>query len=49
MNAKVAVWLLKQRLSIFSELDNVFDAENSDLLGSQLPGRWWMGGLKFIL
>lgn len=46
MNAKVAIWILKQRFSIFTELDNVFNTAASDLLGSQLPGSWWMGGIK---
>jgi vitamin B12 transporter len=49
MNAKVAVWLLKQRLCIFTELDNVFNSRSSDLLGSQLPGSWWIGGIRMNL
>jgi iron complex outermembrane receptor protein len=48
MNAKASIWLMKDRLSVFTELDNVFNAKASDLLGSQLPGSWWMGGLKMI-
>jgi iron complex outermembrane receptor protein len=48
MNAKSSIWLMKDRLSVFTELDNVFNAKASDLLGSQLPGSWWMGGLKMI-
>jgi len=49
MNVKADVFLLKQRLNLFVETDNVFDNKCGDLLGSQLPGRWLMAGvsLKF--
>jgi iron complex outermembrane receptor protein len=31
------------------EADNVFDKNYADLLGSQMPGRWLMGGIKISL
>lgn len=46
MNAKLCFWLIQKRLSIFTELDNVFNVRAGDLLGSQIPGSWWMGGIK---
>ncbi|MBS1632942.1 MAG: TonB-dependent receptor [Bacteroidetes bacterium] len=49
MNTKISCWLIKQRLNIFTELDNIFNVKAADLLGSQIPGRWWMGGLKMSL
>ncbi|MBS1753552.1 MAG: TonB-dependent receptor [Ferruginibacter sp.] len=47
LNTKLAVFLWHQKLSLFMELDNVFDNTCGDLLGAQLPGRWFMSGLKF--
>jgi len=49
MNAKADVFLLKERLSVFGEIDNVFDNKCGDLLGSILPGRWLMAGVKLAL
>lgn len=47
MNTRVSFFLLKQKLSIIAEVDNVFNYTCGDLLGSQLPGRWFMSGLKY--
>ena len=49
INGKLDVFLLKNRLSVFADVDNIFDNTCQDLLGSQLPGRWLMGGLKWNL
>jgi iron complex outermembrane receptor protein len=46
MNIKAEVFLIDNKLSVFGEVDNVFDRQYSDLLGSVMPGRWLMGGLK---
>lgn len=43
MNTKAEAFVWKKRLSVFVEADNIFDKAYSDLLGSQMPGRWWMG------
>jgi len=37
------------RAGAFVQLDNVFDRKYVDLLGSQMPGRWLMGGIKISL
>lgn len=42
--AQYAFW--KQRLGVFVQLDNAFDQNYSDLLGTPMPGRWLMGGLQ---
>lgn len=34
-------------ISVFVQMDNVGDAQYSDLLGSVMPGRWIMGGIKW--
>lgn len=49
LNAKAEGFVVKERLSLFVELDNVFDKAYSDLLGTPMPGRWLMGGLKLSL
>lgn len=49
MNLKLGVFLWHQKLSIFGEVDNLFDTASEDLLGSRLPGRWAMGGMKLTL
>lgn len=47
-NAKAEIFLLK-RSSVFFQADNVFNENYSDLLGSQMPGRWLMGGFSIKL
>jgi len=49
MNGEVEVYLLRNKLSSFVEVDNIFDETCRDLLGSQKPGRWFMGGFKLTL
>lgn len=49
MNAKIQATVLRNRLNVFVQLDNVFDKKYSDLLGSKMPGRWLMSGLKLSL
>ena len=46
LNGKLNVSLGK-RLSVFTQVDNILDTDYSDLLGSQMPGRWWMGGVVY--
>jgi vitamin B12 transporter len=49
LNAKLEAFIIKKFLSAFAEADNVFDKNYADLLGSQMPGRWLMGGIKISL
>jgi iron complex outermembrane receptor protein len=49
VNAKLEASVIKKLLSAFVEADNVFDKNYADLLGSQMPGRWLMGGIKISL
>ncbi|HET6996263.1 MAG TPA: TonB-dependent receptor, partial [Chitinophagaceae bacterium] len=46
MNGRIDYFLLKNRISLFGEMDNIADARCGDLLGPQVPGRWLMGGVK---
>lgn len=49
LNLQTQIYVYKNKLSIFGEVDNIFDKQYSDLLGSQMPGRWVMGGFKILL
>jgi vitamin B12 transporter len=49
MNAKAEYFVVKNRVAIFAQVDNVFDKSYQDLLGAQMPGVWLMGGAKFSL
>jgi iron complex outermembrane receptor protein len=49
LNAKFEALIVNKFLSAFIEVDNVFDKNYADLLGSQMPGRWLMGGIKISL
>jgi iron complex outermembrane receptor protein len=49
LNAKAEGFLIQNKFSAFVEVDNLFDKNYTDLLGSQMPGRWFMGGIKISL
>jgi iron complex outermembrane receptor protein len=49
LNAKGEVFLWQRKLSAFLEVDNLLDRAFTDILGSQMPGRWFMGGIKISL
>ncbi|MBE9466452.1 TonB-dependent receptor plug domain-containing protein [Dyadobacter subterraneus] len=48
LNVKAEYAVLKKTLSVFVQADNIGDTKYSDLLGAKMPGRWVMGGLKYI-
>lgn len=47
LNARAEYAFYSRKLAVFVQADNAFDTKYSDLLGSRMPGRWLMGGLKF--
>lgn len=47
MNAKMDYGFLKKKLSVYVQMDNVLNRKYSDLLGSVMPGRWFMGGVRY--
>ncbi len=49
LNAMMQGFVYKRKLSAFTQLDNAFNKRYSDLLGSQMPCRWVMGGFKLLL
>ncbi|HEY1115504.1 MAG TPA: TonB-dependent receptor [Chitinophagaceae bacterium] len=49
MNVRSEVLLMENQVSLFGQVDNVFDRQYSDLLGAPMPGRWIMGGIRISL
>lgn len=49
INGKAEVLFLNQKLGIFTQVDNIFDEQYSDLFGAKMPGRWLLVGAKFTL
>ncbi|HZH95072.1 MAG TPA: TonB-dependent receptor [Flavisolibacter sp.] len=49
LNGKAEVMVYKNKMGLFIQADNIFNERYSDLLGSQMPGRWLMFGGKFTL
>lgn len=49
LNTRVDLFLLKDKLVVFVQADNIFNRRYSDLLGSIMPTRWVMGGVKINL
>ncbi|WEK36317.1 MAG: TonB-dependent receptor [Candidatus Pseudobacter hemicellulosilyticus] len=47
LNGRVKYAFWQQRLGVYVQVDNTFDTQYSDLLGTPMPGRWVMGGLQF--
>lgn len=48
-SVKADVFVIKNKLSVSAEVDNVFNKTYADLTGAQMPGRWVMGGLRLTL
>lgn len=49
LNARADLFLVKNKLAVFVQADNIFNRRYSDLLGSIMPTRWVMGGVKVNL
>lgn len=49
LNAKAEAFVLRNQLSVFVQVDNILNRNYTDLLGSQMPGRWFLGGIKISL
>uniref|UniRef100_UPI0031DD7AFB TonB-dependent receptor plug domain-containing protein n=1 Tax=Chitinophaga sp. TaxID=1869181 RepID=UPI0031DD7AFB len=48
-SVKADVFVIKNKLSLNVEADNVFNKTYADLTGAQMPGRWLMGGVRITL
>ncbi|HJW17903.1 MAG TPA: TonB-dependent receptor [Flavisolibacter sp.] len=49
LNTRAEYFIKNKTLSVFAQVDNVFNKNYSDLLGAPMPGRWIMGGIKITL
>jgi iron complex outermembrane receptor protein len=49
VNAKADVQLLNDKMILFVQADNLFNQSYSDILGSVMPNRWLMGGVKLMI
>jgi vitamin B12 transporter len=47
LNLRAEYAVIKKTLSVFAQADNLGNRSYSDLLGSKMPSRWLMGGLKY--
>ncbi|NOT74884.1 MAG: TonB-dependent receptor [Cyclobacteriaceae bacterium] len=48
LNVKVEYFVVRGKVSIFLQIDNIFDENYSDILGSIMPSRWVIGGVKVM-
>lgn len=46
LNGKASYGFIQNKLGVFVQVDNIFDRQYSDLLGSEMPGRWLQGGVS---
>lgn len=49
MNFRAEGHFLNDQLGVFVQADNVLNRRYADILGTVLPGSWWMGGIKVTL
>ncbi len=49
LNMRTDAYLVKNRLSLFVQVDNIFNRRYSDILGTVMPQRWAMGGIKLLI
>ncbi len=46
-NASLSADILKNRLFLTLQVNNIFDEHYSDILGAMMPGRWAMAGIRW--
>lgn len=49
MNARLEGHFMENKLGLFVQADNVFNRRYSDILGTVMPNRWLMGGVRITL
>ncbi len=49
MNFRAEGHFLNDQLGLFVQCDNLLNRRYADILGTVLPGSWWMGGIKVTL
>ena len=38
----------RQRIGVFGEIRNLFDADYAEIFDAPMPGRWWLFGLRLV-
>ncbi len=46
-NLHAQVFPTRQPLALTATLLNIFDVQYADILGAEMPGRWWLAGLRY--
>ncbi len=46
INTRAEGALVKNKLYLFAQVDNILDRSYTDLIGSRMPGRWAFGGVR---
>lgn len=49
INLRIEKSIAKGKISAFIQADNIFNVRYQDILGSMMPRRWWMSGIKLTL
>lgn len=49
LNGNASYNLIKTNFGVFVQVDNIFNRQYSDLLGTPMPGRWLQGGFNINL
>ena len=49
MNTKIEYAFFRKTMAVFIQADNLLNKKYSDLLGSPMPGRWLMAGIRYSL
>lgn len=48
-NGQLQIAIVPEVLSLTAQINNIFDEDYADILGSRMPGRWFMGGIQWRL
>ncbi len=49
LNTQLSLAIVPNKLFLNGQINNVFDKQYSDILGAPMPGRWFMGGIRWNL
>ena len=49
INLRMEKSIANGKISAFVQADNIFNVRYQDILGSMMPRRWWMSGIKLTL
>lgn len=47
LNTRIEYHFFREQIALFSKIGNILNSRYSDLLGSEMPGRWITGGISY--